>query len=224
MDPVREQNDPSASFFNLVYVCDKCGWWNTEAADSMQVDSETAVIREALIVGTLRRFNIADSSIPVDLLWAEIAKHPHAATASSPAAFERLVGDVLRSVRACEVKHVGRTADGGIDLLLVTNETVTAVQVKRRTSLDRSEGVELVREFLGAMLLADLRNGVLVTTGRRYTTPARKAAAQAEALALADRFELLDFPSFLSMMRSDVPAPWHVYRDTEHWLHSKVGY
>ncbi len=144
MGAVRNEDDPDAGFFNLIYVCDTCGWWNAEAADTMQPDPDTVVIREALIVGILRSFDIEDDSIPTDVLWSEIVRHPHAATASSPTAWEHLVGDVLRSVRACEVRHVGRTGDGGIDLFLLEGDVTTAVQVKRRTSLDRTEGVELV--------------------------------------------------------------------------------
>ena len=55
----------------------------------------TAVIREALIVGTLKPFDVEDDSIPTNVLWAEIVKHPRAATPSSASAWERLVGDVF---------------------------------------------------------------------------------------------------------------------------------
>jgi hypothetical protein len=106
--------------------------------------------------------------------------------------------------------------DGGLDLLLVQGETNWVVQVKRRRSAGRAEGVDVIRDLVGAMTLAQQRRGIFVTTADRYTRGARKTAARADAIGAVDSIELIDFARFAALLEltfDRAERPWQVALD-----------
>lgn len=113
---------------------------------------------------------------------------------------ELVVQAVLSEHFDCEVKHVGRTADGGIDLLLVMADEVVPVQVKRRESPSAVEPVRTVREMFGVMLRDGFRRASVVTSARGFSKQALAEINQAMNRGAFDAFELVDKPSFLSMI------------------------
>lgn len=225
MQTVASKGEPTGGFFNLVFACETCGWWNAEGADSADLRDGTALIREALVVGHLRSYEVSDPWVPLALLRSEIAKRPALSYETNPTVWERLIGAVLSEANECQVIHVGRSGDGGIDLLMVDSDSPAAIQVKRREKPGSVEQVRLVREFLGAILLEGFKRGILVTNADRYSKPAKNAAAKAQALGLADHIDLLDLRKVVDLLRSttETAEPWLQYCDTQ-WLHSSVGY
>ena len=86
-----------------------------------------------------------------------------------PLTFERLVADLLHKT-GFEVGAIGRSGDGGIDLIatnpaaeLLSDRPIWAVQVKHYRQ--RRVGVEALREFLGSMVLKGMSSGLMVTSG-----------------------------------------------------------
>jgi restriction endonuclease Mrr len=87
----------------------------------------------------------------------------------TPHTFERLVADLLNKT-GFEVDAVGRSADGGVDLVVsnpagevFSDRLIWAVQVKHYRQ--RRVGVGALREFLGAMMLRGMTSGLMVTSG-----------------------------------------------------------
>jgi hypothetical protein len=128
----------------------------------------------------------------------------------NPRKMEELVGSVFRDYYGCEVRHVGRTGDGGIDILLIEAESEVVVQVKRRISKRAAEGVSLVREVVGATLLSGRHQAAIVTTGS-FTRGSKDAAESAVALGVLQRLELIDMARFIEMLNltsKAVELPW----------------
>jgi hypothetical protein len=96
---------------------------------------------------------------------------------------ERLVQSVYRDVYAdCDVFHVGGPGDGGFDVLMIRREDPGEsylIQVKRRSSASSVEGVSVVRDLVGAMILEGATRGIVVSTADRFSGPARQAADKA---------------------------------------------
>jgi restriction endonuclease Mrr len=127
---------------------------------------------------------------------------------------EKLVQSVFREHYSCDVEHVGRSHDGGIDLILVNADSPTVVQVKRRKSLDHIEGVAGIREFLGATILQNGKNCIYVSTSKKFSEPAIEAAQQAIKVGAVESYELFDFDRFCDVLKLTTevdPAPWKSY-------------
>ncbi len=97
----------------------------------------------------------------------------------NPQKLEKFVGEVFRANYSdCEVTHVGKPQDGGVDLLFVASDgREWMVQVKRREHPKRSESVTTVRNLLGTLLVENKFNGIVVSTADHFSYAANRAVA-----------------------------------------------
>jgi len=151
----------------------------------------------------------------------ELAKRPEILYDIHSKKFEQLVADVVGDYYDTEVTIIGRTNDGGIDLVYLQGDVPTAIQVKRRKRPDKVETVLLVREFLGALMLEGFTKGKIVTTSSRFSKGSYRTKEKALRLGLVEQFELIDANRFYEMFRfhqqNNIRFPWqHIVTD---WLH-----
>jgi restriction system protein len=81
-----------------------------------------------------------------------------------PIRFELLVGSVLRDFFDCEVRHVGHTGDGGVDLIAIIGNSRKLIQVKRRSKPDAAESIETVKLMFATTLLERESEAMIVTS------------------------------------------------------------
>ncbi len=165
-------------------VCRRCGWWCKRDILWKQTSWEDDFIhtsQHSEAVAAL--FDITSSNLPLRALRLHLAAHPHTAEHVSPTVFERLVGDVYRDFLDCEVIHVGRSGDQGVDLLAVISDEPTLLQVKRTRAGTLRGGPEIVRALMGACLLAGARRACLVTSAARFTKATIETAERAGSLS-----------------------------------------
>jgi hypothetical protein len=133
----------------------------------------------------------------------------------TPIELEQVVAVTLGSLMKCEAHHVGRSHNGGIDVLLLRDGQIdTVVQVKRRTKPTAVESVSIVREFLGAMYYADSRSGVFVSTGDHFSKEAEKLATTSVVKRKVEKFDLVDCQKLIEMMQLvwiHTDPPWAEY-------------
>lgn len=188
-------------------VCSVCGFWRREFDDSLHG-------RQWAIPYT-RAFQ-PEAHVPaLRELAAQVRAAPDRLYTLSAKSFELFVGTVLGDLMDCEVKHVGGTNDGGVDLLVLDADPPLLVQVKRRTHFGSSEGVEVVKTMFASLYAAGQRRGMVVTTANRFTRGA-KDWARAPAL-VKDSFmlELVDMQRLIDMTRrpfQDVEPAWEAYQ------------
>jgi hypothetical protein len=145
----------------------------------------------------------------IDELARALRQHPDRWHAVTPTGLERFIAAVFRAnYSPCETRHVGGTADGGVDVLLLTASGIRMpIQVKRRASSTAHESVSTIREFLGTMLLQGARTGVVVSTATGFTGPTRKAVEEGRRLGYI--VELVDRGALDDMLGPLVPnRPW----------------
>lgn len=117
---------------------------------------------------------------------------------------EKLVQSVFSDFFDCEVTHVGRSGDGGIDLILVNSDSPVVVQVRRRKKLKITEGVRYIREFLGAALVNKNKNLIYVSTCSKFSDKAEEAALAYVDNGQVESYKLYDFERFRDVLKLTV--------------------
>lgn len=196
-----------------VFACYGCGWW---ARDWWHLEYDGWPGHHDRAVALLREFSASSREVPLVALERELLRRPDLLYNIHANKFEELVAAVMSDHYACEVTVVGRTRDGGIDLLYLDGDAPAAIQVKRRQGPNRGETVTVVREFLGALLLQGLRRGSIVTTADHFTRDARAARDEAIRRQVVHCFDLIDGCRFYELFKSRrIPPeyPWRVMVD-----------
>jgi hypothetical protein len=117
------------------------------------------------------------------------------------------VATVLKDFLECEVRHVGGTGDGGIDLVALIADTPLLIQVKRREHADRSEGIEVVRSLFASLFAAGHKRGMIVTSANSFTRGAQAWARSPRLIASKFEIDLVDIARLLDMTRSGSGIP-----------------
>jgi len=175
-----------------LFECEKCGWWSViRAVEEVKlkfsefkklylVDDGIKNVSEfkksKIYKGLLKKYPVNSLEVPIDELRNFLKKHPNNMAFTHPTAFEKLMTDCIKYTHEyCEVKHVGGTADGGVDIMLISlSEGKRLVQVKRREDITSTEGVKVVRELNGVLFRENIPNGMIITTARKFSTSALK--------------------------------------------------
>ena len=208
----------------------RCGWWDIQRLGVLGPDTavdadgyEWAHAANWYRHGILRSFSSSDTNVPTAALRRALVDHPRLVHSLDPRKMEELVASVMSDfIAGCEVSHCGRTADGGVDLVLIHSDSTIAVQVKRRLRPDRVESVSAVREFLAAVKLQGMTGGVYVTTADHFSPQAKEEASRAVTLDLVRTFELVDRHRFFGMINATASAPrleeWRRHIDDSPWI------
>ncbi|WP_367389848.1 restriction endonuclease [Lewinella sp. LCG006] len=213
--PVKEVPDVGTFGYDnttIVYDCPKCGWWYLSREESLYLGEGVSQFQSERVLGILRQYSVDCKELPIETLRRELSKRPEIAYGVNPTVFERLVGDILKDHLDCQVVHVGKSNDGGIDLLLIDSENeTTVVQVKRRTKPNSTEGVVPIRELIGAMAINNNKRAIFVTTAKKYSNFAHAAKMKVLKNNFVEAIELIDFPKFvdiLNLNKAMEERPW----------------
>lgn len=198
-----------------VVQCPKCGWW--EYKYSNQSDAILDGIRASDVEyasAKLRTFDNASVEVPLEVLREYLLKKPDLIYEIDAHKMEDLVRSVLKDFMPdCEVKHFGKTRDGGRDGLLIDAEgKQTLLQVKRRTKADATESVVALRELMGVAILENnLKGCIFVSTADHFSRDVEKYAQQVLNTNFIEKFELVNCDEFLSrlnLVQKNVPQEW----------------
>jgi restriction system protein len=196
-----------------VWECEKCGWWEYYFYSYINGEEDWGLKDWELTVNSaiLREFEIGSSSIPIEILRDYVSKNEDDIFHIHHKKMEELVASIFRNHYDCEVKVVGKSNDGGVDLILINSDEPTIVQVKRRMNRRKTESVKEIRDLIGATLLADSRKCIFVTTSDHFSESAIKSRNYALTKSIVDSFELYDFSSFMSILnlyKTDQERQW----------------
>lgn len=177
-----------------VWVCDKCGWW--EHSYHSELDSGIkgpfkdweCEVNSAI----LKRFDIDSLEVPIFSLQQYLKKFPDKIINIHDKKMENLVAAIFSEHFNCEANVVGKSQDGGIDIILVNADKPIVVQVKRRTKLRTTESVAPIRELIGATLLNDSKDCIFVTSANKFSKQAIETKNQALSKGIVKTFELFD--------------------------------
>jgi restriction endonuclease Mrr len=154
-------------------------------------------------VSKIQEYPLKSESIPLAELQSYVRRNPEALRSIHWRALEKLVAEIFRASRSFqEVIHVGKTNDGGVDVILVaTSSERILVQVKRRTR-PSIESVSTVRNLLGAMIAHGTLDGIVVSTADHFSSYAQSFVEKLTKGKIAYKIELKDFGKLKEMISS----------------------
>jgi len=206
--------DYTFGFNTSLYVCEKCGWWTSIKA--IEGVGFSAYKKSEIHKGLLKTYPINSLEVPINELRVFLKNHPNHMAFTHPTAFEKLMADCIKNTHEyCEVKHVGGTADGGIDIILIDlYEGKRLVQVKRREDITSTEGVKVVRELNGVLFRENIPKGMVITTAKKFSAAAVK---EIEATALNQEeysmklFTYSDIVELFDIKPDNPHKPWEKF-------------
>ena len=201
--PINHVQDLGGSYDSVhqLFDCPQCGWWWEHELQGTYMGEGDTLSSSTYRFSILRKFRAQALDLPIASLRLALKDNPTILTDLHPTKLEQLVGSVFRDHLDCDVTHVGRSGDGGIDLLLVTGDQQWVVQVKRRQNTGAVEGVKPIRELIGSMVVEQYRKGIFVTTASRFTRGARVTAGRAAIVGAVEKIQLIDINSFINLLQ-----------------------
>ncbi len=192
------------------WYCRKCRFWQARFRPDPSCYDMPPPDFHAYI-SKLREFN---GDLPEgcnEELASHIRQCPALLHSFNPTRFEKFVADVFRAnYTNAEVLHVGKPHDGGVDVLLIdTGKEDWLIQVKRRKSQNRSEGVNTIRNVLGAMIENRTHNSIIISTAKQFSRYAIQTASAAKVKPYCMTIKLVDKGVFNKMLDPILPdRPW----------------
>ncbi len=192
--------------------CEGCGFW--------KVRRSTSITGTDWLIPHVRSFHPQRHVAALTSLLGEVKANKARLYRMTPGQFELFVGTVLMDFFNCEVRHLGRPHDGGVDLLVVAADTPVLVQVKRRSDKEAVEGVEVVRHLFASMFAAGSQKGMVVTTAQRFSRNAQEWIHLPNLQDQSFEIELVDVRRLLDMVKAcrtgskDGAEPWRLALDS----------
>jgi restriction system protein len=182
-----------------VLQCEQCGWWRIHTIKETDGDIEgvSTTIKNAV----MKTYDLSSKEIPIKALQQYLRKNFDDVIHIDDVQMEKLVQSVFSEHFACEVQHVGKVNDGGVDLIFIESNSPIVIQVKRRKTLSHVESVSGIRELLGAALLKESRNCIYVSTCSKFSDPASDTAQRSVELGIVESYELYDFARFSDVLK-----------------------
>lgn len=205
----EDEGSESLASFEL---CRRCVYWRWHFVDSeFQFRGGEYAYQYTSFASKLQEFN-ADlpEGCAVDLAqW--LRRRPDYWLRLSPPGMERFVAEVFRANYGdADVMHVGRSRDGGVDVVMVRHSGERwLIQVKRRgeRTAGRAEPVQTLRELIGTMTLRGARMGAVVTTADHFSYDAYVEAKRGREIGFV--VELVDRRKLDEMVGRLLPRdPW----------------
>jgi len=205
--------DDRTSTMTLYYACDNCGFWKFHLND-MVGNSYT-------MIPHVKRFDYEQKVLSLSHLSKEIFTNREKIYSMNPTRFEIFVGSILSDFFDCEVHHVGKSGDDGIDLLALVSEVPLMIQVKRHCSAYVTEGIDVVKLLFASTFARGGNNGMVVTSAKNFTKPALTWAQLPRIIDTGFKLDLIDINSLMSMVgavaEKDAPPPWQLHRDRQRY-------
>lgn len=187
--------------------CPTCLHWEFRGSEAgnMCMDPSQAIMASSV----LARFDDHLPEACSEELSLFLRRFPAKWHELSPRRMETLVADIFRAnYKHCEVVHVGKPGDRGIDVVFVDDHNKRwLIQVKRRSKPKKAEGFATLQSVLGTLALEGERHGMIVSTADYFSYQARKESVRARQQGFV--VELIDKGILDRMIGALLPiAPW----------------
>ncbi|CAM5206787.1 hypothetical protein CDEF62S_06220 [Castellaniella defragrans] len=195
VDDAFASHRPVISGFDLedvtFHCCPVCGWWCI--IQCFQYDTpKMPYMGFQWAAGALVSQDFPDVTAPISEVRSYLCACYEKRFLIDPYQLEDVVASVFRSFK-CDIHLSNRSHDGGLDLFgFDFHGHPFGVQVKR---YQKKIGVELIREFVGALILHGTLQGIFVTTSsfsREVPKLCRQARIAGIHLKCADAHQLFD--------------------------------
>ena len=95
---------------------------------------------------------------------------------------------------------MGRSGDGGKDLIVLDSDEPILVQIKRRHNPNTVELLNGVREFVGTLFIENSRRGIYISTAQRFSKGSKNTIKKVLNERKLDYFEFIDYNKLCSLI------------------------
>lgn len=178
-----------------IRICLTCGWWSKNRRSSgLIVHEDGRYFSMWGACAQLKNLDLVDINTPLTEIKQYLVAKYESRFELHPKLYEDVVGSVFRS-QGFYTEVTAYQKDGGIDVVLSSNDKTIGVQVKRyRNKID----VEQIRAFAGALLLGGHTSGIFVATSS-YTGVAKETSRAFGAKGIP--IELIDAEKFYEALK-----------------------
>lgn len=141
----------------IVGHCLVCGWWKILEKYWMGSKSQMWDVYFGLN-GALKNLDFNKSDLPMSEVRNYLARNYENRFNVNPRLFEELVADVYRDFGYQSI-CTGYSNDGGIDVILVKDDLIVGIQVKRSKNKIK---LEQIRSLLGSLMINGYKAGMFV--------------------------------------------------------------
>jgi hypothetical protein len=207
---VTSEEDATRS--SKVWSCPWCGYWQMYWYQLTPTDPMGGIYPEYMHQYVISKEKTYEDDLPegVDCELAQtLRRHDKLWHSMSPTRFEKLLVSVFKAnFSVCEIFHVGKSYDDGIDAYFIDAKGQKwLVQAKRREKPNSTEGVSTIRNFLGAVFLDQSLHGIVASTADHFSYRANLAAKKATKLGM--EIQLYDKGKLKRMLNPFLPdRPW----------------
>ncbi|MEN6343476.1 MAG: restriction endonuclease [Methanospirillum sp.] len=191
-----------------LWYCSNCAFWQILLYD-YTCDDFDAYQTWCHAISKKKEFDIDITEDCKSEIAQSIRRNKSLWNSMDPKELEIYVKEIFSSFyNNCEVYHIGKPYDKGIDVLFIdSDKNEWLIQVKRRKQVLSSEGISTIRNLLGTLLLEDKRYGIVVSTADHFTYEACKNVNRLQDRGY--RIELIDKHKLDLMLDPLIPKkPW----------------
>ncbi len=173
-------------------ICTDCGFWRNRLEDNVYADQVTFPVSKS--------FNQENNLASISFLSHALLANPEQIYSTDPIKFEILIGSIISDQMDCDVHHVGGVADGGVDLIALVSDAPCLIQVKRRGNEGAIESIDTVKLLFASAFAQGADRGMVVTSARDFSKPAKKWARELSHLETPFEMNLASMNSILEMI------------------------
>lgn len=208
----NEESFGTINYYGKFWICKNCLFWQyTSYRDYPQ--SYMGEWYRNLAISKIKEFNDLQPDECNQEFASYIRRNPSFWNTVDPIKLEKLVRDIFKAnYEDCEVIHVGKPNDKGIDVLFIdTDKKQWLIQVKRRSKKKAVEGFQTITNVLGAIYLQDnIFDGIIVSTADHFSYHAEIAAKKASSKGM--KIKLIDKGKLNRMLDPFLKKePWFDY-------------
>lgn len=201
--------------FESVYsvaVCKKCGYWQFYEDAFLDRPPSGYIPAWDWLLGAASEVRTFEKELPEGVeveLAQNLIFNPRIWHEIDPTRLEQLVAQIFKANYIdCEVIHVGKSHDGGKDVIFIdSGKNQWLIQVKRREKENSTEGVNTLRCLLGTMVHDETKYGIIVSTANHFTSALIKEQKKYESLGF--HIKLIDRGVLNEIVGQHLPTrPW----------------
>jgi restriction system protein len=208
---MRSRTDKKES--HVLADCESCGFWRVVHVKNIGgfKNGEPVVASR----GVAKLYHVDSLEVPLADLRRFLKRNPSHLAHVNPFVFEELIADCLRSAFPnSELVKVGGRRDRGIDLMLLqTSGENYLVQIKRRSNIQRNEGVDVVRQLNGVIFRENAAKGLVITTAKHYTPHAVQETRVKSNRGIWQSIDLYGYEDIVHWLSLPNPSPYEPWKD-----------
>jgi hypothetical protein len=198
-----------------LYVCPSCSWWavlQTDLGRQVIEEKNYACLIDLVVVywAKMKTFEVAANEASLAYLRTFLAQNTNEISQNSPNQLVDVIQSCFGGFFDCQVTQVGEAITDPYETFLVKAEKPLLIRIKRK-DLANHDGVQVIHDVLGVMLVENEFTGLLVGLANRFSEDLERTAMLPVIQEEGITIPLTDYEAVLEIVKRpihDSAKPW----------------